>query len=78
MYSWENEQKLTKLRVTNIPIQRVSKQACVLSQNFTDKSCLVCVKSEKYAFLVSLKPGPKQLYAPAQLPYPRQYSATLD
>ena len=28
----------------------------VVSQNFTNKSCLVCVKSEKYASLVTLRP----------------------
>ena len=28
----------------------------VVSQNFTNKSCLVCVKSEKYACWVTLRP----------------------
>ena len=28
----------------------------VVSKNGNDKSCLVCVKSEKYAFLVTLRP----------------------
>ena len=28
----------------------------VLSQNVTNKSCLVCTESEKYAFLVNLRP----------------------
>ena len=28
----------------------------VISQNVTNKSCLVCVKSEKYAALVTLRP----------------------
>ena len=30
--------------------------ATVVSQNVANKSCLVCVKSEKYAFLASLRP----------------------
>ena len=28
----------------------------VVSQNVTNKSCLICVKSEKYAFWVTLRP----------------------
>ena len=29
--------------------------SAVVSQNITNKSCLVCVKNEKYAFWVNLK-----------------------
>ena len=37
-------------------VRKITQIPAVLSQNFTNKSCLVCVMSEKYASWVTLRP----------------------
>ena len=37
-------------------VRKITPFPAVFSQNVTNKSCLVCVKSEKYAFGVTLRP----------------------
>ena len=37
-------------------VRKLAQFSAVLSQNVTKKSCLVCDKSEKYAFWITLTP----------------------
>ena len=37
-------------------VRRIAQIPAVVSQNVTNKSCLVCAKSEKYSFWVTLRP----------------------
>ena len=37
-------------------VRKITQIPAVLSQNVTNKSCLVCVMSETYAFWVTLRP----------------------
>ena len=40
--------------VHHLCVQKGAPIPAVVSQNFTDKGCLVCAMSEEYAFLVTL------------------------
>ena len=37
-------------------VRKLGQISTVISQNVTNKSCFACIKSEKYAFLVTLTP----------------------
>ena len=36
-------------------VRKITQVTAVITQNVTNKSCLLCVMSEKYAFLVTLR-----------------------
>ena len=42
--------------VCRVSVRKLAPIPAVVSENVTNKSCLVCVMSEKYAFLVTLRP----------------------
>ena len=40
----------------HVCVRKLAQFSAVLSQNVTKKSCMVCDKSEKYAFWITLTP----------------------